>query len=76
MQTDLKYFDHIVPCGLSDFVMTSMVQEKQGLLCTEDVTRDFRTSFVDVLKYEKVNLVSGLNLLQHGEEELRSQLQG
>jgi len=29
VSTDLNYFDHIVPCGLSDFEVTSMAREKR-----------------------------------------------
>ena len=70
VQTDLKYFDYIVPCGLSDFEVTSMAREKQGQLCIEDVSRDLRSSFANVFKYDTVKIVSALDLRQHGEERL------
>lgn len=47
VRTDLSYFDHIVPCGISDKGVTSIYQE-----IGEGSVSDFSTAFVNSFKNE------------------------
>lgn len=76
VSTDLDYFNHIIPCGLSDIEVTSMTQEKQSLVCLEKVSRELMSSFVEVFQYETFNVVSAWDLLQSSSDEIEGQLKG
>jgi len=76
VSTDLDYFNHIIPCGLSDVKVTSMTQEKQSLVCLEEVSRELKSSFVEVFQYETFNGVSAWDLLQSSSDEIENRLKG
>jgi lipoyl(octanoyl) transferase len=48
VNTDLKYFNHIVPCGISDKGVTSMKQELGKEIDMEDVKEKIRKHFAEI----------------------------
>jgi len=77
VSTDLNYFDHIVPCGLSDFEVTSMAREKRCPVSLQEVSQEMRSCFIGVFQYDTVNLLSAWELLQNsGKDKLLYQLKG
>lgn len=56
VNTDLQFFNHIVPCGISDKAVTSMQQEIGTPVPLESVSLVLRQHFADIFELE---LVSG-----------------
>jgi len=52
VNTDLKYFDYIVPCGISDKSVTSMQQELGRAVDEQEVELLLRQAFADVFGAE------------------------
>jgi len=48
--TDLAWFEHIVPCGLEGVEMTSLSRERQEDLSPGDATQAFLRSFQDIFE--------------------------
>lgn len=48
VNTDLRYFDHIIPCGISGKAVTSLTHELQRTADMEDVKQRVRTQFAEV----------------------------
>ena len=48
VNTDLNYFNHIIPCGISDKAVTSLQKETGQIIPMEDVSAILKQNFVDV----------------------------
>lgn len=48
VNTDMKYFDYIIPCGISDKQVTSMKRELEQEVDYEEVKEKIKKHFVDV----------------------------
>lgn len=55
VNTDLKYFDYIVPCGISDKQVTSMQKELGSIVNEEDVKEKLKHNFAIVFESEVIN---------------------
>ncbi len=49
VNTDLSYFNHIVPCGISDKAVTSMQQESKTSLVMKDVIEKYTSTFQNLI---------------------------
>ena len=49
VNTDLSYFEHIVPCGIEDKAVTSMEKELGKKVSLDDVMKEFKHQFSTVL---------------------------
>ena len=54
VNTDMKYFDYIIPCGISDKQVTSMQRELEKEVDYEEVKEKIKKHFVDVFGCEFV----------------------
>lgn len=54
VNTDLSYFDHIVPCGIADKGVTCMAKELGGLLDMEEVKQRLKLELADLFDVELV----------------------
>lgn len=52
VNTDLSYFNHIIPCGITDKAVTSLQQETGKVVPMEDVSAILRSNFEDVFGLE------------------------
>ena len=52
VNTDMKYFDYIIPCGISDKQVTSMKRELEKEVDYEEVKEKIKKHFVDVFGCE------------------------
>jgi lipoyl(octanoyl) transferase len=50
INTDLSYFNHIIPCGIKDKQVTSLQQELGRTIPLEEVQTRLRTNFEHVFK--------------------------
>jgi len=55
VNTDLSYFDHIVPCGIRDKGVTCMAREQGGLLDMEEVKARLKLELADLFDVEMVD---------------------
>lgn len=55
VNTDLSYFDHIVPCGIRDKGVTCMARELGGLLDMEEVKARLKLELADLFDVEMVD---------------------
>lgn len=53
--TDLKWFEHIVPCGIEGKGVTSLSAELNRCVSISDVCEDFLTSFCSGFKCDSIN---------------------
>lgn len=56
VNTDLSFFGHIVPCGISDKAVTSIKQELGHEVDMDEVTEVFEKAFAEVFESEIVEL--------------------
>lgn len=68
--TDLKHFEHIIPCGLPDFAVTSVEKETANAARLDEVSSTLRTNFLEVFKYEEVRQVAADKLLNSTSNEI------
>ncbi|MFZ1658401.1 MAG: lipoyl(octanoyl) transferase, partial [Flavobacteriales bacterium] len=54
VNTDLSYFDHIVPCGIADMGVTCMAKELGGLLDMQGVKDRLKLELADLFDVELV----------------------
>lgn len=54
VNTDMRYFDYIIPCGISDKQVTSMKRELEKEVDYEEVKEKIKKHFVDVFGCELV----------------------
>jgi len=52
VNTDMKYFDYIIPCGISDKQVTSMKRELEREVDYEDVKEKIKKHFAEVFGFE------------------------
>ncbi|XP_055337963.1 putative lipoyltransferase 2, mitochondrial [Paramacrobiotus metropolitanus] len=64
--TDLKWFDHIVPCGLEGYSVTSLSQETGKLLTIPDVVPVFVKNFAETfgVTTEEITKTDSANLMR------------
>jgi lipoyl(octanoyl) transferase len=55
VNTDLSYFDHIVPCGIQGKGVTSMAQELNKSLDTQEVKDRILTHFSEIFEAEMIS---------------------
>jgi lipoyl(octanoyl) transferase len=48
INTDLSYFNHIIPCGISNREVTSLSRETETTMDTEEVKKSIRKHFEDI----------------------------
>lgn len=58
VNADLSYFDHIVPCGISDKAVTSLEAELGKKLSITEVENRLLKHFIDIFEIEKVESAS------------------
>lgn len=54
VNTDMRYFDYIIPCGISDKQVTSMKRELEQEVDYEEVKQKIKKHFVDVFGFELI----------------------
>lgn len=54
VNTNMKYFDYIIPCGISDKQVTSMQRELEKEVDYEEVKKKIKKHFVDVFGCEPI----------------------
>ncbi len=54
VNTDMKYFDYIIPCGISDKQVTSMKRELEKEVDYEEVKQKIKKHFADVFGCELI----------------------
>jgi len=52
VNTDMKYFDYIIPCGISDKQVTSMKRELEREVDYEEVKQKIKKHFAEVFGFE------------------------
>lgn len=59
VNTDLKYFEYIVPCGIQGKAVTSMEKELNQKVCMESVKEKVKNHFLDVFEasLKKINVL-------------------
>ena len=55
VNTDMRYFDYIIPCGISDKQVTSMKRELECEIDYEEVKQKIKKHFVDVFGCELIS---------------------
>jgi len=55
VNTDMRYFDHIIPCGISDKQVTSMKRELERELDYEEVKQKIKKHFAEVFGCELIS---------------------
>lgn len=61
-QTDLKWFEHIVPCGIEGKGVTSLTQELQRPVGIAEAQGEFLQSFAKVFECEMLELDTGTTM--------------
>ena len=56
--SDLSYFDHIVPCGISDKAVPSLEEELGKKLSITEGENKLLKHFIDIFEIEKVESAS------------------
>ena len=70
VNTDLKYFDYIVPCGISDKAVTSMERELGFRVSEQDVRNVLRTEFGKVFESDIVPFATEGVLTNESEDQI------
>ena len=52
VNTDLSYFNHIIPCGIEDKSVTSLKEEIQKEVNMEDLKDYFKNNFINIFNIE------------------------
>ena len=52
INADMSYFQHIVPCGITDKAVTSLEKELGRKIDIEEIKRKFKKYFVEVFECE------------------------
>ena len=52
VNTDLRYFEYIIPCGIKDKAVASLEQELNRILDMEEVKEVVRNQFIEVFDIE------------------------
>ena len=52
INSDLSYFDNIVPCGIEDKSVTSLQQELGRKVDMNELKNRFKTNFTNIFKVE------------------------
>jgi lipoyl(octanoyl) transferase len=68
VNTDLSYFDRIVPCGLSWADVTSMAKELDKELSARDVRESFLRHFTELFGYTEIENISHFSEFQAGKK--------
>ena len=55
INTDLKYFEHIIPCGIDDKAVTSMQRELLQRVSFNEVKELLKVKFAELFEYEYSN---------------------
>ncbi len=55
VNTDLRYFNHIIPCGIEDKAVTSLQQELGRAVSLVEVTSRLRQHLAELFEMELVN---------------------
>lgn len=50
VNTDMSYFNHIVPCGIADSAVTSLEQELKEKVSMEEIMHKFEAQFFKIFK--------------------------
>jgi lipoyl(octanoyl) transferase len=74
VNTDLSYFNRIVPCGLAWADVTSMAKELDKELSTRNVRESFLRHFIELFGYTKIENISHFSEFQAGQKS--GQLRG
>jgi lipoyl(octanoyl) transferase len=62
VNTDLQFFNNIVPCGIVDKGVTSMAKELGNTVNEEDVKRIFREKFAEVFEANVVSMPEAVTI--------------
>lgn len=67
VNTDLKYFSHIIPCGIDDKAVSSVASELGREADMQDIKRRLQKQFAEVFGFEYISepLIHGASILQH-----------
>jgi lipoyl(octanoyl) transferase len=68
VNTDLSYFNRIIPCGLSWADVTSMAKELDKELSARNVRESFLRHFVDLFGYTGIENISHFSEFQAGQK--------
>ena len=52
VNTDLRYFEYIIPCGIKDKAVTSLKRELEREIDVEEVKEKIKKHFQDVFEAE------------------------
>ena len=55
ISTNLKYFNHIIPCGISDHGVTSIFQQIGNIVDQKDVIKSLNHYFADIFGIQHIN---------------------
>jgi lipoate-protein ligase B len=68
VNTDLSYFNRIIPCGLSWADVTSMAKELDKELSARNVRESFLRHFADLFGYTEIENISHFSEFQVGQK--------
>jgi lipoate-protein ligase B len=68
VNTDLSYFNRIVPCGLAWAEVTSMAKELDKELSARNVRESFLRHFADLFGYTEIEIISHFSEFQAGQK--------
>ena len=54
VNTDLGYFDHIIPCGIEDKAVTSLAAELKRPVDQEEIKQKIKTYFVELFEADLI----------------------
>ena len=71
VNTDLSYFNRIIPCGLSWADVTSMAKELDKELSARNVRESFLRHFAELFGYTEIENISHFSEFQAGQKGAR-----